>query len=58
MKSVVTAAAEATERAKAANSATAVMLKVGDFMQIIPATARRRVKTFLLDDKSAECSGG
>jgi hypothetical protein len=46
MTSVVTAAVEATERTKAAISATGVMLKAGGFMQIIPATARCHVKTF------------
>jgi hypothetical protein len=49
MTSVVTAVAVAIERTKAAVATTALMRKVGAFMQIIPATARRRVKTFLFD---------
>src|SRR6266513_736448 len=56
MTSVITAVAVATERTNAAVATTALMRKAGDFMQIIPATADRRVKSFLRSDKSAERS--
>jgi hypothetical protein len=52
MTSVVTAAAVATEKMNAAVAATALMLKVRDFMQIIPASPDRRVKTFLFPSAS------
>jgi hypothetical protein len=58
MTSVVTAAAEATERTNAVVTATALMLKVGDFMRIIPTSARRCVKTFYsMNDTSSGVPG-